>query len=425
MRLASLSAVLLVAACGGGSPATPDGPGPAAAVRVTVTQAGQPVGALTVYFLEADGTLVSTAITDAAGRASAELHAGGSVTVVHASLPPTADAYQLDSWVAVQPGDALALDLPVAAPGVNLQVSAPVASLAGVMSYRVVSPCGASAFFLAGQRPELSLAPNCLGDARTTDFTVFAQGTDEQDIAALVAPMIGVPPDTQDLALAGDYQPLVDVPIAYAHTGSEQDLTVEVHAVGGGGQTPVANASFHGTSGSLGGTFHWPSQLTTGTRVIESYPGPDTEKEILSWAPVTSSVALDLTDQLGQDMTSQATIDAAHQQITWTIADDGVPAQIAIASMEVMEDAGTYVAWTIVAPGATPQIALPQLPRSVISIANPAQVGVGMVLLRVPGGTVSWTQVLGAGGYRAGFSGLISASPSGAISEVFSPAIPL
>ena len=67
-------------------PPPPDVPpidmAPPSPVTITVTDGGDPVMGLTVYFQESDSVLVSTAQTGADGKASAVVHAGAFVTVV-------------------------------------------------------------------------------------------------------------------------------------------------------------------------------------------------------------------------------------------------------------------------------------------------------------------------------------------------------
>lgn len=418
----SLCSVILVAACGGGSTTVPDSPdwGPSSGVRVTVTQAGQPVSALTVFFLEPDSLVAAMATTDAAGQASAPLHAGGSVTVVHAPLLSDAAVRDLDSWVAVQPGDDLALDLPVYRPAISLQVSAPATTMPGVASYRIVTPCGGTGLFHVGQSERLDLVPNCTASTQTTDFVAFALDASGHELAALVMPHVAVS-QGQQLTLTGTYQPVLDVPIMYANAGGAQSMELSAYTVTADGRTLVANTSLHGTGGGLAGAFRWPAQLTTGTRALRSGPSGD----LLTWGPISSTESLDLTARLGQQITSQVTIDEAHQQLAWTLAETGAPAQLAVASMSVDQGDGTNVAWTIVAPGAAPQLALPQLPSSLIQFPTPQPRSIDLSLLRVPGGAASWTQVLGPGGWFAGFAGLISASPSGTLSQVVPPGVPI
>ena len=429
MRHASLCSLLLVplvAACGGSSPAAaPDAPdlGPGGAVRLTVTQAGQPVRALTVYFVDADGTLVATASTDAAGQASATLHTGGSVTVVTPPLASSTEARDLESWVDVQPGDDLALDLPVDGTGGTISVSAPASTIAGVASYRIVTPCSGSAFLHAGVEAVLGWSPTCTRDPHASDFAVFAQDASEHDIAGFVAPHLGIS-NGQHLALTGTYQPLVDVPISYANVPSADGIAVTAYALASTGLTPVADTALAAASGSATGTFHWPAQLTTGTRVIATYANTDGDS-LLSWAPVAASVSLDLANQLGQAITSQALVDAAHQQISWTLADHGAPAQLAVASLAIDQASGARIVWTLAAPGLRQQIALPQLPGAIVDIPSPQTTGVSLVLLRVPGGTAAWTKILGKGGFFDRFTGVMAATPSGTIGQVVPPGVPL
>src|ERR1041384_3843968 len=103
LGLLSLLVALDLAGCGGcnddnkvghlpdAPPPPPDGPmidmAPTSPVTITVTDLGDPLMGVTVYFQEADSTLVRTAQTDAGGKASAVLHAGGFVTAVQVTQP--------------------------------------------------------------------------------------------------------------------------------------------------------------------------------------------------------------------------------------------------------------------------------------------------------------------------------------------------
>jgi hypothetical protein len=352
------------------------------------------------------------------------VHAGGSITVVEPAVAGTPDSFELASWLAVQPGDDLALDVPASHAPITVTVTAPLSTIPGVKSYRVEAPCGGTGFFLGGQSGTMSLDSRCTGNPQTADFTVFAQAANEQDVATFAMSGVAVA-DGQTVALTGDYQPLVDVPITYANgAGSASSaLTVAASAPSSHGLMSEGNATLYASSG-LTGTIAWPSQLDSGTRVIQSYPGDN--RAILSWQPVASTIALDISQQTGQAITSYPALDVASQTISWTQSADGVPAEMAVVSLAI--SAGNqYTNWTVVSPGASPQLALPALPITGPStqLADTSDVGIGVTLLRTPAGAAYRTDVLGAGGFTEGFSGLVAGSASGSVLEVLQPSVPL
>src|SRR5580693_1936798 len=121
----SFCVVLIVAACGdsgvrhssdapatfGDAPGIGDAPIAPTPVVVTVTYDGSGVAGLSAIFTNADGSPVTTLLTDATGTASQLLGAGGYVTVVDPfPIEPSFIApSNLYTWAGVNPGDHLVL----------------------------------------------------------------------------------------------------------------------------------------------------------------------------------------------------------------------------------------------------------------------------------------------------------------------------
>src|SRR5580658_2025808 len=128
MRTSILLALAAVVGCGGNSTkhladapksdapksidskdidAAPDA-APTGTVSIAVDNNGSAVVGATVYFQDADSTVVSNTVTGSDGTASATIAEGGFVTVIE---PEPADSEQfLDTFSGVKPNDKLTLE---------------------------------------------------------------------------------------------------------------------------------------------------------------------------------------------------------------------------------------------------------------------------------------------------------------------------
>lgn len=197
-----LAALMLTAACSGDhadraisdAAFDPDAgaiDAPPASPMVTVQTipaiAGEPV-----YFQAADSSLVAKVMTDAGGKASAAMTAGGFATIVHtipgdaASDPPT---YRLYTWGGVKPGDVIQVN-PGGGEGsggaqlANVTVKLPVAT--GGKTYEldpscgsvtVTPPAGSATTFTA------TIATPCT----TIDLMVIARAANQAIVSSFVA----------------------------------------------------------------------------------------------------------------------------------------------------------------------------------------------------------------------------------------------
>jgi hypothetical protein len=409
MRARAVCLMLVSIVACEGSPGAPDAVevNPTGNVHLTVTQDGAPKSGVMAYFLEADNTLVASAPTDATGQAAANLQPGGSVTIVHEGVLSSADRYELESWVDVQPGDQLAVDLPHPLTTIQQQATTSASSIADAMAYRVIAPCGGATMTL-GSAFDLQLL--CAVDAPATiDLTAIAIGTTGHAIAAIYDPGVAVG-SAAPVAIDGAWVSTQNVPITYENADDVGTLYATVTSANRLGRIDYDDIALSATTG----TFAWPAQISSGTRVVST---SIEEQSIVSWAPVAESVDIDFAGHVGQLIQPYPVLDKTAGTLSWTVSASGVPANLNVATIS----AGSST-WTLVSPGSTTQIALPRVPVS--SVAS-SELSSGFVTgLVVPAG-VTYANVLGSAGYFSNFAGLIAASPSGAVTMMTTPSSPL
>ena len=172
----------------------PDG-GPTGLVEVEVlgwlTMRGQPIVGAPVLFHDASGALVARETTGADGRASAEVEAGGSVTVIH-----FADD-RLTTILGVEPGDQLVFGR---SPGAGAYLGTATVELpAAGGDYRVRGPC------LGGDAATTTVAVQ-LGDGCTATGPLLAlSGPLEGIDGYLYDPAVTMTPGAT-ITLAGPWQ---------------------------------------------------------------------------------------------------------------------------------------------------------------------------------------------------------------------------
>lgn len=150
--LALLSAA---AACGddGGFHRPPDGPplppdaapdaSPDAPVTLTITDGTTPVQGVVVVFQQPDSSLAARVSTDAQGKASARVRAGGFVTAINpfpVAQPTGVAEGDLRTFGGVAPGDNLVLRQPPGDPAIAITIIAP--SDPAATFYRLWTTCG-------------------------------------------------------------------------------------------------------------------------------------------------------------------------------------------------------------------------------------------------------------------------------------------
>ena len=333
----------------------PDGPSPT--VTLTVSAAGRPVVGTTVYFQNADSSLVAQTTTDATGTAGAVMTAsGGYVTAV---LPGRGEADQLATLSDVQLGDHLAIALAPQPDGpIEIQLVAPVDPGAG--SYAVMSTCG-SAGISAGVPSSVRLACG----PGVADFIVTSYTSDGEPLHAFYQANVAVSPGAT-VTLSGSYAPLgrstfiyTGIPAGAAFVANEQDLATP-HGV-----MDTAFGSDLPANGAVTIAFDMPQTTATAITVTSLMPqAAATFHSVIDWAPYTPSYTLDLGSALLREYTTAPAYTFATRTIDWTEAAMGVAPDYVIAELHAYSvgPRGHNWYWTAAAAHATTSIALPALP---------------------------------------------------------------
>ena len=192
------------------SPPTADAP--TAAVTASVTVAGVPVPGVTVYFQDADGTLVLGATTDANGTVGATLAAGGFVTIIEP--PDGTGVTRLATFAATQPSDHLHLDLaPVASSAIPTTMVLTVPVAPGAANYSIATPCGTSVLD-ASATGSIRL----VGCGTSVDLLVIALDDSGNQLATLYEPNVSLV--RPSITLAGSYLPLAATSFTYSNIPS-------------------------------------------------------------------------------------------------------------------------------------------------------------------------------------------------------------
>jgi hypothetical protein len=418
---------------------------PTSPVTITVTDLGDPLMGVTVYFQEADSTLVRAAQTDASGKASAVLHAGGFVTAVQVTqlpqqpvragaafeAPPGPDS-QLHTFAGVKPGDDLHLDLDPVTPettDITFDLTVPDEQLG--RTYTLYSSCGTQdlqppagrglerrrAAGIGSGAATLTATVTLTGCGATADMLVVSSGSEVNAVSWLYQPAVavadGVPVDLTDVA----YQDATDVAFTYNHvapTIDSLDVRRELRSAHGAlgfamveqtatpdRDTAIASVTqpFPGAAGLLA--------VTTTTDVPNTGNGQQT---VFEWGG-TGDYTLDYSAVALHGYASLPGAEVGSHEIAWTEAGGGVAPDFMIGSYQLdrIDDNGDNTwTWQIVAPYTAGQAKLtyPVLPTTLYDY-NPAATERPRVQ--------QLTTVKAPGGYDAFRAHAFSLDPSSAV----------
>jgi hypothetical protein len=373
------------------APDAPDAMSPDAmspdAVSLAVINHGAPAVGVTVYFLNADGSVAKAAVTDGNGIASAIVTAGGSVTAVRPfTTPPplggkvTTD--ELRTFLGVKPGDHLVLSRAAFdSVTVTFDAAAPDGG-DGSTSYQLFTTCGGGPSTInPGGSGKGSGSPdpggtlelqNCHGAA---DIAVVATQIVEQARAgghAIETPQ-GLYHANAILAPGGDvmvslrddtYADLTDVTFTYMNT-PDASITV-LHS-------PILTNGFLGPySTTAGGSATISEAAVPATKqVVDSSLSLNNFHEVVDWGPYSTAYNLDLSDVLLREVTGGPTFDVATGKISWTEGTDGATPNLTIAGILVRRTEPTLARWhwEIAAPYSPSGVVLPHLPTDVFDWA--------------------------------------------------------
>ncbi len=343
--------IAVMVGCGGGhhaADAAIDTPPASDLVTVTLIDPtlvqATPLAGATVVFIDDNGTQSVT--TDANGKAQAAVLAGGSVS----SVRFTGGTAFVTSVLAVQPGDSIALGVPLqdtaSAGSVNASFDTTTPSPAG---YTISTACGIT----QGTTSPINvpLTNDCVHGGLELVLEGSPGGVPAFAIASGIAFISGetvaIPGYTAEPTFTSM---LTDIPtLAYAEMSRTSDYATSTAPVLGGA---TATVSFPGVVGSAA-YFHGEFGATGGS----------TQSIYFQAAPTTPQYNLDVGNTL-LPWIAAPTVDPGTGAITATTTTTGTSGDapdFAIASLSFLAGGSTSVEWTVYGPDPT-MLMLPALP---------------------------------------------------------------
>lgn len=357
------------------SPTTGDAP--PGAVTLTITDGSQPASNVTVYFQNADSSLVVAATTDAHGTVGAMVAAGGFVTAIEPADGMTG-LVKLDTFAGVQPGDALHLDLAPRVSQDGTLTLLTVATDASASTYQVYSQCG-----MVSVDPAGTTQVGFAGCGNTADLLVVALDVNSAPFEAYYQPNVSIGPAPSDAMgrpadISGSsYTSMTSTATTFMYTGVPSTIpyvrtTQELWSPRGRLFDQVAVATTSGTAATNVLDQPAPTGLTAVT-VTDAIPDPSPnanqhgEQLVFDWDTWNASYALKLDNYLLKPYLDDATYAIDTHTINWMegtgAQPDFVRARV-VASRDGIPAATTWQ-WSIIAPRvATPTIAFPKLPAT-------------------------------------------------------------
>ncbi|HSN26133.1 MAG TPA: hypothetical protein VLT45_07600 [Kofleriaceae bacterium] len=401
-----LSLLMLLVACGDDGvrhtpdatvhDAAPDGAPDApvdanpGAVTLTITHGGSAQAGITVYFQNADNSLVLSTTTDANGVASAVMQPGGSVTAIqpflalYGRLPPD----NITTFLGVQVGDHLHLDASTLTT-FTINYTGPTSQNANVQSYSVFSPCLDN-----GVNNQVNLGSAGTGQfdlqncGATTDFLEVAYDGTGTPVEYFRASGVAVSSGgTVDLsaqtftAVTSKSFAYTNVPQAYG----SPSITESLASLAGRNYITSFSGSSTAATRMLVPAFTGAIDITD----TSMFNGTAGMQRFIDWGPFSATYTLDVGARALPDLTSAPSYMAATHQVTFNEAAGGVTPDFARASVDVFRttDSKSWL-WTVVSPHAT-AITLPTLPTTPYDYnisANDSINSVDLLIGKVPGG---------------------------------------
>jgi len=309
----------------------------------TLTQA-TPLAGATVVFIDDNGA--QTVQTDANGVAQAAVLAGGSVS----SVRFTGGVAFVTSVLAVQPGDSIALGLPLqdttSAGSVNASFDTTTPSPAG---YKISTACG----FTQGTTSPINvpLSNDCVHGSLELVLEGSPGGVPAFAIASGIAFISGetvvMPGYTAEPTFTSM---LTDIPtLAYAEMSRTSDYATSTAPVLGGATASVSFPGVVGSTAYFEGTFNAASGSA--------------QSIYFQAAPTTPQYNLDVGNSL-LPWVGAPTVDQGTGAISATVTTAGTSGDapdFAIATLSFITGGSTSVEWTVYGPDPT-MLTLPALP---------------------------------------------------------------
>lgn len=334
-------------------------------VTLTATFRGAARAGVHVYFLNADGTVVKTADTDADGVASAVMAAGGSVTAIDpvpGAVELAANDHLLVSYLGVKPGDHLAL---TGADDATLSFTLTTPPVEGAVGYDVITSCGAGALSPPqGEDPDAS-GELSLSRCRTgVDIAVVARGIEGKGQSV---PLSGfyqadtMPVADQTLALEGPYAALVKRKLTFEN--APEDLLLHVLHMP---VTPRGLMQFDVPMSGSTGDVDVPDIAPLYTAVSMSFETGLNIHKVLDWGMPTADYKLDLANLLLPEFLEKPAYDFAAGKLAWSEATTGAVPDTTIVSIEAFRDATQqHWVWLALSPYSKNELKFPKLPTDV------------------------------------------------------------
>jgi len=356
-----LVVVVVSGACGDGLSATDAAPAPDARgglVSVQFLSDLSPLGDHTVYFQNADTSLVLAGRTMGDGRANAFMAPGGSVTLV----VQRGNLVALFTHLAVQPGDELVIDertTTTDARATTLQIGVPAEPTSTF--YDLSTSCGSADIRGAEVAPVTVTLSDCGARA---DMLVRAFGNGVHYIyrdAVELAPGATV-------TFAGPYRPLEPAVIQATHVDATiPELTVTHALIGGGRELYREEGRITPAAGAGATVLDVPIPLD-GTSMIRIDPAPSgalADHHVIEWGPSARSNVVDLAPT-ARPILERPRIDLERRAVVWTEAPTGGLADAVLATFQWSPPgSGRNYQWSVVGPHPDDAILhLPILPRA-------------------------------------------------------------
>lgn len=376
-----LPLLLVLAACGddGAAPladappssdALPDSqePPPPQAVSVTITAGDDPIPGVTVYFQDADLSVVAALETDAGGVAAAELAAGGFVTAIDpfggdngGRLP------ELRTIAGVKPGDQLRMHRRVTPPAISIAVAYP--EITGGFTYLLFTTCSGARYDVSSGPVPFTL-PSCTHG----DFLVEAFDRGGASLGSVSRANVVVT-DGMMLDLTGEaYAAPVTTTYTYANPPPNfREATFQPLAMTPRGVAHFVDADTLVMPGaSTRSRPVPPGAVAVAASVFEATVDRGIHL-VLDWGAPATTYTLDVTAALLPRYSADPTFDVATRTVTWEGAAIG-PSEpdFVEATVGVVDVAGNRSwVWSVVAPYAGRSVTLPALPGDDGAAWNP------------------------------------------------------
>ena len=371
-----LGALTLVPACTGtidsGSDLAPPVP---TDVQIVVRESVLPQPNVEVIFQNADDTVVADVMTDADGRATAEMPDGGNLTVIRTFPAPTPPAAPLPAeaytYVGVKPGDRLTLVRPTSDQAPTSAINVLVSDTdAGTVTISTL--CG------SGQ-----------GAAPTVPITIRGCSPDAFYVTANQASFFAHVPFSESVDLSAmTLRETLSSTVLASNVAPNTTVTLEDRVEFNGFLLYTSGAQrVDGTAAPLALPQVDGVEQVTVTQVTDA---SGSTQAVAAHGPYTSvAPPVDASFGLIASVSAKPTFTPA--TITWTDGNTGTPSFV-ISSLAVTRGGpatpdNTYVR-TIIAPYTGPSLRMPVLPGAAV-LYNPAmadQIDLSLGLVKVAGG---------------------------------------